>query len=193
MNTEKENLSPQQSLDVITAMINQSQGKMRNNSFYFLIWGWTVALANFGMYGLMKLSDYPHPYIVWLITIPAWVVTMIYGSRQDKQAAVNTHLDKINMWLWICYGITLLPIVIFMSKINYNLNPIILTVTAVPTFITGIMLRFRPLLFGGINFWIFGILCFFVDYQTQYLMGGVAIFLGYLVPGYLLKNTRENK
>lgn len=191
MNTNPENLTPQQSLDMITALINQAQGKMRKNSFYFLLWGWTVALANFGMYGLMRFTDYAHPYIVWTLTIPAWIITMIYGSRQDKQAAVSTHLDKINMWLWICYGITILPVVFFMSKINYNLNPIILTITAVPTFLTGIMLRFRPLLYGGINFWIFGIICFLVDNQTQYLVGGFAILLGYLVPGYLLKNIHE--
>ena len=190
MNTE-ENLSPQKSLDVITTMINQSQGKMRKNSFYFLLWGWTVALANFGMYGLMKFTDYDHPYVVWTITIPAWIITMIYGSRQDKQASVYTHLDKVNMWLWICYGISLLPIVVFMSRINFQISPIILIITAVPTFITGIMLQFRPLLFGGINFWIFGIIGFLVDYQTQYLVGGVAILLGYLVPGYLLKSIHE--
>lgn len=192
MNTEQKDLSPRQSLDVITTMISQAQGKMRNNSFYFLLWGWTVALANFGMYSLMEFTDYPHPYFVWTITIPAWIITMIYGSRQDKQAAVSTHLDKINMWLWIGYGVTILPVVFFMSKINFNINPLILIITAMPTFLTGIMLRFRPLLFGGINFWAFGILAFLVDNQTQYLVGGIAIILGYLVPGYLLKTTHEN-
>jgi hypothetical protein len=190
MSSEKE-LSPQQSLDLITTMINQAQGKMRKNSFYFLLWGWTVMIANFGMYGLMRFTDYPHPYFVWVITLPAWIITMIYGSRQDKEAAVNTHLDKINMWLWISYGVSILPILIFMREINFNINPLILLLTAVPTFITGIMLRFKPLLFGGLNFWIFGIVAFLVDAQTQYLLGGVAIFFGYLVPGYLLKTTHE--
>jgi hypothetical protein len=190
MTTEK-NLSPQQSLDVITTMINQSQGKMRKNSFYFLLWGWAVMLANFGMYGLMKFTDYPYPYVVWIITIPAWIITMIYGSRQDRQASVITHLDKINMWVWIGYGISLGPVVFFMKEINFNINPIILIMAAAPTFITGIMLRFKPLLFGGINFWVFGIICFLVDPQMQYLIGGIAILFGYLIPGYMLKNIHE--
>lgn len=190
MSTEK-NLSPQQSLDMITAMINQAQGKMRKNSFYFLLWGWTVMVANFGMYGLMKFTDYPYPYVVWAITIPAWIITMIYGSRQDRHAAVSTHLDKINMWLWICFGLSIGPVVFFMKQINFNINPIILLMTAAPTFLTGIMLRFKPLLYGGINFWVFGILCFLVDAQSQYLIGGVAILFGYLIPGYMLKNLHE--
>jgi hypothetical protein len=112
---------------------------------------------------------------------------MIYGSRQDKQAGVSTHLDKVNMWMWICYGISIAPIVFFMDKINFQINPIILIMTGVPTFLTGILLRFKPLMFGGINFWLMGILCFMVDSQTQYLIGGFAIMLGYLVPGYMLR------
>jgi len=187
----EKNLSPQQSLDVITTMINQAQGKMRKNSFYFLLWGWAIMLANLGMYGLMKFTQYPHPHVVWIITVPAWIISMIYGSRQDKRAAVSTHLDKINMWLWIVFGLSIAPVVFFMKELNFSINPIILIMTAAPTFITGIMLRFKPLLFGGINFWIVGILCFLVDAQTQYLMGGVAILFGYLIPGYMLKNTLE--
>jgi hypothetical protein len=191
MNPDKDTLSPQQSLDVITGMIHQAQGKIRKNSFYFLLWGWTTAFANFAMYGLMKFTDYPHPYYVWIITIPAWIITMVYGSRQDKRTPVNTHLDKINMWLWICFGVCILPIVIFMSRINFLINPIILILMAAPTFITGIMLRFRPLLYGGINFWIFGIIAFMVDSETQYLVGGIAILIGYLIPGYMLKTVHE--
>jgi hypothetical protein len=191
MNNESESLTPQQSLDVISAMINQAQGKMKKNSFYFLLWGWAIALAYFGMYTIMKFTHYPHPYLVWIITLPTWIITMIYGSRQNKQAQVSTHLDKTNMWLWISFGITIQPIVVFMYKINYNLSPVILIITAVPTFLTGIMLRFKPLLFGGINFWLCGIIAFMVDYQTQYLVGGIAIIFGYLIPGYLLKRIHE--
>jgi hypothetical protein len=186
MNTPEKNLSPSQSLEVITAMIQQAQGKMRKNSFYFLLWGWAITLANFGMFALMKFH-YAYPYAVWLITIPAWVITMIYGSRQDKQAGVSTHLDKLNMWLWISYGVSLAPIIFFMAKLNYNVNPVVLIMTSVPTFLTGIMLRFKPLLFGGINFWLMGILCFLADNQLQYLIGGFAIMVGYLVPGYMLR------
>jgi hypothetical protein len=186
MSMHDQNLSPKESLAVISAMIQQAQGKMRNNSFYFLLWGWAITLANFGMYALMKLN-YAHPYVVWLVSIPAWVITMIYGSKQDKQAGVSTHLDKVNMWMWICYGISIAPIVFFMDKINYQINPIILIMTGVPTFLTGILLRFKPLMFGGINFWLMGIACFMVDSQTQYLIGGFAIMLGYLVPGYMLR------
>lgn len=191
MTTEDPNFSAQQSLDLIQSMIRRAQGNVRANSFYFLLWGWIVTAANLGMYSLMKFTDYEHPYIVWLLIIPAWIVTMIYGSRQDRQARARTPIDRVNMWLWIAYGIAILPFVLFMEEIRYNINPVILIVTAVPTFLSGIIIRFRPLLIGGILFYLFGMLCFMVDPINQYLVGGLAIICGYLIPGYLLKHQKE--
>lgn len=191
MNTETHDFSPHQSLDLIQSMINQAQGNLMKNSFYFILWGWAIFLANLGMYGLYKFSDFPYPYLVWLIAIPAWVITMVYGSRQGSQAGKKTHLDRINMWLWISFGLSIIPFIIFMQKIGFNVNPVVLVLTAIPTFLTGIMLKFRPLILGGISFYAFGIICFMVNPLDQYLVGAVAIACGYLVPGYLLRATRE--
>ncbi|MEQ8424172.1 MAG: hypothetical protein RIA63_05640, partial [Cyclobacteriaceae bacterium] len=164
---------------------------LMKNSFYFILWGWAIALGNVGMYSLYKFSDFEYPYVVWLIAIPAWIITMIYGSRQGKQAGKKTHLDRINMWLWISFGLSILPFIVFMQKIDFNINPIILIITSVPTFLTGIMLRFKPLIFGGVSFYVFGIICFTVSPLNQYLVGAIAIICGYLIPGYLLRTTRE--
>ncbi|MCO5273281.1 MAG: hypothetical protein M9954_16590, partial [Cyclobacteriaceae bacterium] len=175
MTNENKDISVQQSLDLIQAMIKQAQGNMLNNSFYFILWGWAIVLANIGMYALYKFTDYEYPYIVWLIAIPAWAITMVYGARQGKQAGKRTHLDKVNMWLWICFGLTILPFLIFMQKIGYNINPVVLVITAAPTFLAGIMLKFKPLILGGIGFYLFGILCFMVSPVDQYIVGAIAI------------------
>jgi hypothetical protein len=191
MSNSEENLSAQQSLDIITSMIRQAQGRVSGNSFYFLLWGWCITAANFGMYSLMKFTDYPYPYAVWLITIPAWIATMIYGFRQGRTERAPSHLERINMWLWMGMGISIFPICLFGSLLNWNINPIILLMAASATFTSGIIIRFKPLLFGGVSFWILGAISFLVPQQEQYLVGGIAIILGYLVPGYLLKNLKE--
>lgn len=187
MSMEKDSMSPQESLQLITQMIRTAQGNVYNNSFYFLLWGWCVAIAYFGMYALMKFTNYPHPYIIWTITIPAWIVTFIHSYRADKSHRNSTHLDRINMWLWLCMAFAIAPICLFGEQLRWNISPIILIMIAIPTFVSGIALRFKPLLFGGINFWLAGIIAFMLSYQNQYLIGGIAVILGYLVPGYMLK------
>jgi hypothetical protein len=191
MTTEDQFLTPQQSLDIIGKMIAQAQGKVQRSSFHFLLWGWVITLANFGMYFILTFTTYPqYAPLVWLITIPAWIISFFYGRKLSRESIPLTHLDRVNMWLWICTGVIIIPVVVFGSKINYQINPIILTMIALPTFLTGIMLRFKPLLVGGVSFLISGTLCFLIGAQDQYLVGGVAMILGYLIPGYMLKSQK---
>jgi hypothetical protein len=186
---DENSLTAQESLDLITKMILEAKGNMSRNGFYFLLWGWIIILANLGMYILQKIG-YQHYYVVWAITIPAWIISMIRGYRQGKAERKTTHLDTLSMWMWVTFGITVFTLVAFGSKINFQLNPLILTISAIPTFLSGIVIRFKPLVFGGISFWIFGIISFLSPVETQPLVGAVAVLCGYIVPGYLLK-TKE--
>lgn len=191
MDTKNESLSAQESLSLIESMIREAKGTVSNSSFYFLVWGWVIALCNFGMYYILNYTQTPqYAPMVWLLCIPAWIVTMIFGSRQSR--IVSSHLDRVNMWLWIAMAITITPIWVFGSKINWMITPLILGPVGAATFVSGIIIRFRPLLMGGIIFWIASIASFFVALDVQYLVGGFAVILGYLVPGYLLKYQKEN-
>lgn len=112
-------------------------------------------------------------------------------NKQDKTGVVFTHLDKITMWLWLSFGLIIATLVVFGHAINYQLNPVILLVSAIPTFVSGIVLRFTPLVVGGISFWIFAIICFLSPATIQSLLGAAAIICGYLIPGYLLKRKKD--
>ena len=70
-------------------------------------------------------------------------------------------------------------------------NPVIIVMTAMPTFITGVILKFKPLMFGGVVFWVAGAVMFFVAKDDQLLLGALVIVLGYLVPGYMLRKSEK--
>ena len=187
---ETEPLSAEQSLDLITSMILEAKANLQRNNFFYLFWGWIIVIGNVGMYALTK-TGYGHPYAVWAITIPAWIFTLIKVFGGQRHSRVKTHLGSINGWLWLCFGISTFIIVAFGYKINFQINPMILTIAAIPTVISGLILKFRPLILGGIGFWIFAIIGFLVSQEIQPLIGAAAIICGYLVPGYMLKSNRD--
>lgn len=191
METEKPILTTQQSLDIITNMILQARGNVQRSSIYFIMWGLVVAAANIGMAILMML-DYRHPYIVWLITIPAWLATFFITRRHTRESVSSSHLDRINMFLWYSYGVVVFTLVAFGFKINFQLNPVILVVSACPALVSGIVTRYRPLMIGGILFWLFGIICFLVSGPWQYLVGAIAVTCGHLVPGIMLRKKTNH-
>ncbi len=180
-----------QQLDLITRMIEEARGNVKRGGFFFLFWGWVIFFAELGHYGIANFTDYNHPYIVWLITIPAFIYSMIKGYQMGKNAQVTTHIDKIQMWLWYSFAVSVFLLVFFGYKIGWNLNPVIMLMAGAATFMSGIIIRFKPLLWGGIAFWLFAIACYLADVNTSYLFGAAGIFCGYLIPGYLLKRSTK--
>lgn len=190
--TMEKELTPQQSLDVITSMIQQAKGNMQKNSFYFLLWGWTIVIANLGVFVLLKFTNVANPYLMFLITIAAALISGIYSFKQGKQAVVTTHLDNIYKWLWIGFGVNCFIFWFFGGKMGWQLNAIITSMCAVPTLLSGVLLKFKPLMVGGVIFWIFGALIFMVDTETQFLLAAAAVTFGYLVPGYMLRKSDKH-
>ena len=170
-------------------MILQAKGHMQKSSFYFLLWGWTIVIANLSIYILLKFTPVQDPFYMFGLTIPADIISVIHGIRQGKQIAAPTLLGNIYTWLWAGFGITCFIFAFFGQRIGWQINPVIITMCAVPTFVTGIMLHFRPLMLGGVVFWVVGIASFLAPVSVQFLLASIAVTLGYLVPGYMLKKS----
>ncbi len=191
--SEKE-LSKDESLELISNMITQAKRNLaRGGSFYFLLWGWVVMLANLGHYVIGKYELYEHPYIVWVLTIPAAIASMWYSARKRKRAQIKSHLDSVYGLLWLGVMISVLIILFFLNEVSYTLNAIILTFAGLGTFISGCMLRFSPLVMGGVALWVASIVAFNLTPIDQYLVGTVGILAGYLIPGYLLKKVESEQ
>lgn len=183
---EKE-LSNKESLELITQMIAKAKkGAAGEGSFQMLLWGWAVSLCNFGHYVLLKL-DYAAPYIVWLGLIPVIGVSIWHGRTKSQKTGVRTHLDSVLSQLWIMVFISIIIVLAFMTQLNFYQNPIILILAAVGVFTTGAMVRVNLIKYGGIFLLVSALVSFFLPITEQYLVAGIAILIGYLVPGYSLK------
>lgn len=188
---EDKEISKEESLELITEMIGQAKRNFaKGGSFYFLLWGWVVLFANLGHY-LLAYFGYQHPYIVWMAIIPAGIASMVYGARVDRRVKVKSHLDRMYGYIWLGVFICVLIIIYFMKDLNFNVNAVILSFAGLGTFLSGLMLRFSPLVLGGIALWISSIVAFHFSTSDQYLVGAVGILAGYLIPGYLLKRAEN--
>ncbi len=190
----KEELSKDESLALITEMIGQAKRNVaKGGSFYFLLWGWVIALANLGHYLIDRFDWYEHPYIVWLIIIPAVIVTVLYSARRDQRAKVISHYDRIYGQLWMAIFIAIIVLLTFMQKLDFNQNAVILLFSGLGTYLSGFLLKFKPLNIGGIALLVSAIIAFNVSVIDQYLVAAVGLVLGYLIPGYLLQRAERGQ
>jgi len=191
MSNQEKPMDHLESLAVISSMIRNTQGNFQHASFYFIFWGIVVSLANLTHYYLMVYTSFEYPYMVWLITIPAWIVTAVYGYRQRNLARVTTLLDKVIGVLWVAFGISIFLLIIPGNIVHPYFNPIILLMAAIPTMVSGFIIKEKPLMAGAVLLWVLGSTSFFVEQEMHYLIAAVAILIGYVIPGLIMRNKKK--
>jgi len=186
METNEKTLKPEDSLQIIEKMIQKTKGNFHDSSFYFLLWGWIILLANIGQI-ILNYFQYDKPYLIWLVIIPGIIASAIYGARHGKKTKASTHLDKINFMIWMAFLACYFTITIFMKKLDYQIVPLIFLFAGNATFLTGIVIKFKPLIWGGLVFLVGTITYFLIPGEYFQFIPPVIMILGYLIPGYLLK------
>lgn len=186
---EKENpMNEQESLKLIHQMIGVAKNSFRDDGTLYLMWGWLVLLSTLGHYVLLTQTSFEYPHMVWLSMPLAGVFTAVFVARKAKNQKVKTHVDEFLGYLWIAFAVSIIIITLFMSKLGYDKTyPLIIILYGIGTFVSGGALRFRPLIIGGALNWPIAIWAFFVPFEQQILLLGLAVVCSYIVPGHLLK------
>lgn len=185
-------LTSEQSLEIISDMIGQAKRNFaKGGSFYFLLWGCVVAIGNLGHYYLEAIARYEHPYILWILTIPAAIASIVYSIKLKNRSQVEGHLDRLYGQVWMAIFFAIMALLIFMQEINLYHNAVILLFAGLGTYISGRMLKFTPLIFGGVALFVASCIAFRMSPLDQNLVAGIAIIVGYIIPGYLLRKAES--
>jgi len=199
METTENDFSPQQSLALIESMINRAKDKFAEDGSMYLFWGWLVFACSLFQFILLHIMEYPKHYLVWLATLPAFVYQFFYITKKRKQQTVTTYADYIIGYIWLTFCVVMLLIGFLIGFLTggdyyYHIIPLLLAVYGVPVFLTGIIVRFRPLVTGGIACWVLCIASTFIkNYDYQFLMLPAAMLAAWIIPGYRLRAKYESQ
>jgi hypothetical protein len=193
MENEEKLMTGEESLKVITAMINKTRVSVMQSSFHLLFWGWLIFACSLSEFLLYKFTNFTNAWYVWFFVIPGVFVSMIYGFTKGRKASLHTYAEGIYVWLWMAFLFASLVLFIVHSNNMESFSQYILLVAAIPTFLSGVVLKFRPLIWGGVSFWIFALAAHFGGPVVSGLAMPVATITGYLVPGYLLRKKGSHE
>lgn len=188
MENEEKMMTGQESLRIITEMINKTKVNISQGSFHLLFWGWLLIICSLSAWILEKFAGYSHAYYVWFLVIPGAFVSMIYGYVNGRKARVHTYADMLYMWTWLGFLLASIVLFVVQAKNMQAITSYILLLAGFPTFMSGFIIKFRPLIVGGLCFWIIALLVNFAGPSLAPLGTPVAVLIGYLIPGYMLKN-----
>ena len=185
---QEENLSPQDSLQLIHSMIDRAKNTVADDSFYFLLWGWLVFAASTIQYVLKVILNSPYHYLSWSLMFVGVIVSIIYGTTQHKKRKVRTYVEEILNYLWISIFFSYILLGFIFARFGWqNCYPFYIMMYAIGTFVSGRALKFPPLVWGAVASWLLAIVTTYTSYDVNILLSGVAILISYIIPGYLLK------
>lgn len=193
MENSESDFSPQESLQLIESMINRAKDKFAEDGFMYLIWGWLVFGCSLLQFILLHVLNYPYHYIVWLATIPGFIYQYFYINKKYRQKTVVTYTDSIIGFVWITFSVVIVLIGFLIGMLTggdyyIHIIPLLLAVYGMPVFLTGVIVRFKPLIFGGIACWVLCIVSTFIKvYDYQFLMIPAAMLVAWIYPGYMLR------
>jgi hypothetical protein len=191
----EDNFSPQQSLQLIQVMIDKAKANISENKFYFLFWGWLTFIAILSQYVLKVLIGYRHHYLVWLVVIPAVIITIVHTSRQNKQRHARTYVGESMGSLWNGIGISFFVMSFIINSKGgegwMNSYPFFILFYGLGTFVSGRIIKFTPLVIGGIFNWMLALVSVYVSYDYQLLLAAAAILTSYIIPGHLLHSKKN--
>lgn len=195
MMQEEEELTREKSLEIIHQMINRAKTNITDNGMGWLLWGSMIFLASVATYVLI-LYKYDNLFVAWNVFGLIAVVLLVYDFTKKKTKIVRTYVDEVLRWVDIGFTVCLFIIIL---SINISVGPnngfgYFLMLYGFLMIIQGGALHFRPLIMGAVVNWV-GAIGIFInnDFKYDMLITAAAVFIGYIIPGLLLRAKYNKK
>jgi hypothetical protein len=193
---EEKKITEVESLQIIQSMIQVAKEEHRESGAGWLIWGWLLFIASVVSAILMYIET--ERFIAWVwtgILVVGLIVYMIAHIMPLRKTKVKTYvgalLDKIGNGFFISLFIIIAASTISKAGFAFGYYYILY---AFWMFIYGSALRFRPLIIGAYVNWAAALAIFLInDFMYDMIVSAIAILVGYLIPGYILRSEFNKK
>lgn len=182
-------LSPAESLQLIAGVMANTSQTVRPWRFVFLLWGWLIMAASLLFFVLKEFTDFRAYFLPFPLLVAAGIVLTIRHFQQQQYNSEG-YADHYVKQLWTVLGFAFF-VVVLVSVVKH-LPPFTYTMVigGIGTLVTGRLIRFRPLVTGGILFLAMAVSSVFIADAYKPLVQAAAVLSGYLLPGYLLKPVK---
>lgn len=191
MELQDKPLDPQESLQLIQRFISGTRDNFRRSAFGFIFWGTLITVAALANYFLLLITP-DFAWIPWpVLTIGGAIATYIYYAVFGKKSGAISIYGHVFKWLFLCGGLTYFLFIFSCAELKISPTPFMLGLSWLLIVVAGLIMRFKPLVWGGILFFLATIVSVFISPTNQLLLTAGSFLIGYLLPGILLVRKKE--
>lgn len=187
-------MEKEESFRIIEDMIATAKQEVGNDGQLYLSWGYLVLAAGLIHYALLSFTNFGMPWLPWpVLMLAGGVYQFIYVYRRERNKRSSSAIERMLSYLWIAVFIGLMMVLglvgykeFIVEKNGHLAYVLVLILYGIGSFVSGGVLRFPPLIVGGIFTWVIAIIAYQVSFDIQLLLVSLAIVASYIVPGHML-------
>ena len=186
-------LTEKESLRLINEMIGKAKQSYVTKGIASIVWGILIIICSLLTWIRVKYR-FTLGFDEWLLVFIAIIPQLYFSIKEKKQKHFTGH-DEITMrYLWSTFGICIFILTFY----NYHYGgdeaiSLYMMLYGIPTFITGGIFKFKPMIIGGLICWILSVASVFTSFSTGMLcMAGCGLF-AWLLPGIILWNKYKKQ
>ena len=189
---DKINLTPEQSLSLITKTIEDTKERFKENGHVLVFWG-VLILIVLGCQLTLSLLELYKFTMLPVYLYPLGGVYMIYiWIKEKKKNMPKTIIGNILGNIGWIIGMNLLIMgFFFSSQLGDAMGPIFIILLALMVIVAGLSINFKALTIGGILMNLIGLGSFFLDRDFHGFSMMLGAVVGLIVPGILLNYARR--
>ena len=187
MNDEKETqLSGEQSLKLINEMIGKAKQSYVTKGIASMVWGVLIISCSMLTWAQVQYK-FNLGFNVWLLSLFALIPQIIFTIKEKKQKHFIAHDEVTMRYVWATFGICIFILSFYSNMLHTDkTTSLFMMLYGIPTFITGGIFKFRPMILGGVICWVLSLGSMFTGFSTNMLFMAGCGFFAWLLPGIIL-------
>jgi hypothetical protein len=192
--SDSDQLDEKQSFQVIREMIRVSQKKVQSDGILLIVWGYAMSLMHLSSWlvenlflpnrviFLMKFADPVLPILAFGFTV--WHV---FVQRKRMTTYVGQSLQYV--WIALFFSLVLTNLILFqvLDQVNFTIqHPLFMVLIAFAVAVTGVILRYKLIIAGGVVFGILAFVASLLELTDQMLLHAIAWLIAIIIPGHIL-------
>ncbi|HVX48542.1 MAG TPA: hypothetical protein VHB48_00240 [Chitinophagaceae bacterium] len=185
MHEEKE-LTGEESLKLISRMINEARGYFYESGLGALVYGFAAVICCILSY-FSETGKINFPFHPFYLMAPVFVLQGFIQYREEKKKKAKTFTDEAIDYVWTGFFIAILAAMCAgFAGIHYVQISFVIILAGLASFLTGTLSKMRYLVVCSFVCWAAGIFSFFLQNPNIYLVLAFVAALIWIVPGFIL-------
>jgi hypothetical protein len=185
---EQENSITQlESMQLIGKMISKAKKSYVTKGLASIAWDVIIVVCSL-VSCLQAYFKYNLNFDIWLLALLALITQLYFSTKQRGNKKFTTHNEVTTGYIWTAFGVSIFILALYFSHQPQGgqSSSLVMMLYAMPTFITGGLCKFKPLVIGGIICCAASTISIFTSTAIDLLLMAACGFFAWLIPGFIL-------